>query len=66
MCNMVVMKCLLRQKRMETKDAFSKQEELKKKKKKARFWKVMKVKTRKGTGRRGCNGIAANKKTLHV
>lgn len=37
-----------------------------KKKKMARFRKVMKVKTRKGTGRRGCNGIAANKKTLHV
>lgn len=32
----------------------------------ARRKKVMKVKTRKGTERRGCNSNAANKKTQHV
>lgn len=32
----------------------------------ARRRKVMKVKTRKGTERKGCNSIAANKKRQHV
>lgn len=32
----------------------------------ARKRKVMKVKTMKGIERRGCNSIAANKKTQHV
>lgn len=65
---MVVMKCLLDRKGWKpkiyfiSKRIFGKDGELKM----ARSRKVMKVMTRKGTERRGCNSIAANKKTQHV
>lgn len=67
-CNTVVMKCLLSQERMETKDIFYKQEDFLENTelKMARNRKVMKVKTREGSERRGCNSNAANKKTQHV
>lgn len=65
-CNMVVMKCLLDRWKPKiyfiSKMIFGKAWELKM----ARSRKVMKVKTRKGTERRGCNSIAADKKTQHV
>lgn len=52
----------LRQKRMETKDIIYKWIFEKRELKMARRRKVMKVKTRKGTERKGCNSTAANKK----
>lgn len=63
-----VMKCLLDRKGWKPKifykqeNFFVKDRELKM----ARSRKVMKAKIRKGTERRGCNSIAANKKTQHV
>lgn len=67
-CNTVVMKCLLDRKGWKPKiyfiseRIFGENTELKM----TRDRKVMKVKTRKGTERRGCNSNAANKKTQHV
>lgn len=63
---MVVMKCLLDRKGWKPKRYFISKRIFGKQLKMARNRKVMKVMTRKGTERRGCNSNAANKKTQHV
>lgn len=65
---MVVMKCLLNRKGWKPKMYFANKMNFGKRRelKMARSRKVMKVRRRKGTERRGCNSIAANKKTQHV